>query len=196
MKMDSDLDPLQLARQVRGLAAGNVQFKTVPTLGNATRGGQSVVLLDEAKLPSFFAGLRAGPAPAKAPVKLVPRDQVSVTVFNGSGRSGLAGTTATALRNAGYTVAGTGNADRRDYTRTEIRYQSDREAQARTLAAVIPGATLVQRDGLGASVQLVLGSDFAGVRSASSPAATRAPSAAGAAGTSAGRTAADTGCIN
>jgi LCP family protein required for cell wall assembly len=197
LKMDSGLDPLQLARQVRGLAAGNVEFKTVPTLGTANRDGQSVILLDEAKLPAFFASLRSAPAQAKAPVKLVPRNQVSVAVFNGSARARLAGTTATALKNAGYTVASTGNADRRDYTRTEIRYQADQEAQARTLAAVIPGATLVQRDGIGSNVQLVLGSDFAGVSSTSSS-STRAAAtpAAGGGDKSAGRTAADTGCIN
>ncbi len=54
MRMDDDLDPLQLARQVRGLAAGNVEFKTIPTTGTGFRDGQSVVLLDEAKLPGLL----------------------------------------------------------------------------------------------------------------------------------------------
>ena len=72
MRMDDDLDPLQLARQVRGLAAGNVEFKTIPTTGTGFRDGQSVVLLDEAKLPDFFRTV-ADPPPAKAPVKLVPQ---------------------------------------------------------------------------------------------------------------------------
>ncbi|HZB49909.1 MAG TPA: LCP family protein, partial [Mycobacteriales bacterium] len=165
MRMDEDLDPLQLARQVRGLAAGNVEFKTVPTAGTGTRDGQSVVLLDEAKLPDFFRTV-AEPPPARAAVKLVPRDQVTVDVFNGTGRAGLAGTTATALRTAGFTVGGAGNADRRDYARTEIRYDPSREAQARTLAAAVSGATLVERDGIGDSVHLVLGSGFAGVKGA------------------------------
>ncbi len=57
LRMDAELDPLQLARQVRGLAAGNVEFKTIPTAGSASRDGQSVVLLDEEKLPGFFRSI-------------------------------------------------------------------------------------------------------------------------------------------
>ncbi len=91
---------------------------------------------------------------------------MTVDVFNGTGRAGLAGTTATALRTAGFGVGSTGNADRRDYARTEIRYDPSREAQARTLAAAVAGAALVERAGIGDSVQLVLGSGFAGVKGA------------------------------
>ena len=194
LRMDAELDPLQLARQVRGLAAGNVEFKTIPTAGSASRDGQSVVLLDEEKLPGFFRSI-SNPPPPKAPVKLVARDQVTVDVFNGTGRSGLAGTTADRLRSAGFGVGGTGNADRRDYSRTEIRYDPSREAQARTLAAAVPGAVLVERSGIGESVQLVVGAGFGGVGSAGSGGA--APAAAPAAADQAPvRTAADTGCIN
>ena len=92
-------------------------------------------------------------------------------------------------------MGGTGNADRRDYTRTEIRYDPSREAQARTLAAAVPGAVLVERSGIGESVQLVVGAGFGGVGSAGSGGA--APAAAPAAADQAPvRTAADTGCIN
>ncbi|MFL6131113.1 MAG: LCP family protein, partial [Mycobacteriales bacterium] len=200
MRMDDDLDPLQLARQVRGLAAGNVEFKTIPTAGIATRDGQSVVLLDEAKLPAFFRSV-ADPPKAKAPVELVPRDQVTVDVFNGTGRAGLAGSTVAALRAAGFGVGSAGNADRRDYPRTEIRYDPAREAQARTLAAAVSGATLVERSGIGDRVQLVIGSGFAGVKGSGSAggSAGAAPAAAeGSAGSDSSptRTAADAGCIN
>jgi LCP family protein required for cell wall assembly len=200
LRMDAGLDPLQLARQVRGLAAGNVEFKTVPNLGSASRGGQSVVLLDEDKLPAFFSSI-ANPAPKKAPAKTVPRDQVTVDVYNGSGRSGLASSTAAALREAGFGTGSTGNADRRDYSRTEIRYAADREGQARTLAAAVPGAVLVQREGLGPSVQLVLGSSFRGVGTAASAgsgsgSSEAAPSTPANGDTAPARTAADAGCIN
>ena len=60
---------------------------------------------------------------------------------------------------------------------------------------MIPGATLVARDGLGPNLQLVLGSDFAGVKSASG-ATKAAASAAPPSDSPAGRTAADAGCIN
>jgi LCP family protein required for cell wall assembly len=198
LRMDADLDPLQLARQVRGLAAGNVEFKTVPNLGTATRGGASVVLLDEDKLPAFFRSI-ANPAPAKAPAKAAPRDQVTVDVFNGSGRQGVAASAATELRDAGFQVGTTGNADRRDYPRSEIRYAPGKEAQARAVLAVVQGASLVERDGLGESVQLVIGAGFSGVGSGGSGTSAgsgSAPPAGGAADRAPTRTAADAGCIN
>ena len=194
LRMDADLDPLQLAGQIRGLAAGNVEFRTIPTEGNGTRDGQSVVLVDESALPAFFASV-IDPPEAKAPVKPAARSEVTIDVFNGSGRGGLAGTTATALRKAGFAIGGTANADRRDYTKTEIRYGPRSEAKARAVLAVIPGGRLVQRDDVGDGVQLVLGSDFTGLKG-STPAASRAPAAPAAPASGDARTAADAGCIN
>ena len=194
MRMDKDLDPLQLAGRLRGLAAGNVTFTTIPTQGLGTRDGQSVVLVDEAAVPEFFTTVVNPPNP-KAAAKPAPRGEVTVSVYNGTGRAGLATTTATALTRAGFAVGGTGNADRRDYARSEIRYGPDGEAKARAVLAVVPGARLVQRDDAGDGVQLVLGSEFTAVGAAAStaPAAAPKPSAAG---TGDSRTADDAGCIN
>ena len=195
LRMDADLDPLQLAQQVRGLAAGNVEFRTIPTDGLGTRDGQSVVLVDEAALPAFFASVIDPPKPKPA-VKPAARGDTTISVFNGSGRSGLAGTTATALTKAGFTVSATANADRRDYTKTEIRYEPAAENQARAVLAVLPSAKLVPRDGVGAGVQLVLGSDYTGLKG-SAPAGGAATSAAPAPAPSGdARTADDTSCIN
>lgn len=198
LKMDSGLDPLQLARQVRGLVGGNIQFKTVPNKGSANVDGKSVVLLDTAALPAFFTSVIGNSGGSKAaPVKTVPRGQVSVQVFNGSGRKGLATLTATQLRSAGFTVTSTGNADRNTYQQTEIRYAASNLAQANTLAAAIPGAQLREQASAN-GVQLVLGADFAGVRSttaaASSTTASKPPSTGSA--NAPARSAADIGCIN
>jgi LCP family protein required for cell wall assembly len=58
---DEDLSTFDLARlglRLRGAAGGGLQFQTVPIANpNARVGGASVVLLDEAALPGFFAGL-------------------------------------------------------------------------------------------------------------------------------------------
>ena len=116
-----------------------------------------------------------------------------MTVYNGSGRSGLAAQAASGLTKAGFKVGGTGNADRQDYSRTEIRYGAGGEAGARAVLAVVPSATLVQRDGV-SGVQLVLGSDFSSIGAGTPskpPAASGSPKA-----TADARTAADTGCIN
>jgi LCP family protein required for cell wall assembly len=191
IRMDADLDPIQLAGQLRGLAAGNVTFTTIPTEGNGVRNGQDVVLVDDSAIPRFFDSVVHPPKP-KAAVPPAPRGDVTVTVFNGSGRSGLAAQAASGLTKAGFKVGSTGNADRQDYSRTEIRYGAGGEAGARAVLAVIPSATLVQRDGV-SGVQLVLGSDFTSVGATASkrPAASSSPKAP-----ADSRTAADIGCIN
>ena len=51
----------------------------------------------------------------------IMRSSLSVSVQNGSGVSGAAGKMATALRELGYTVASTGNADTFDYEDVTIR---------------------------------------------------------------------------
>jgi LCP family protein required for cell wall assembly len=205
VRMDRGLEPLQLARQVQGLVAGNIDFRTVPNKGSAQVAGRDVVLLDKNALPAFFRSVTGGSAQrgaAAAAARTVPRSQVSVTVLNGAGRRGLANQTATALRSAGFTVAGTGNADA-THARTVVTYPPGKEAEARTLAAAVPGADLQEGAGTGESVQLVLGADFAGVRAGSAGAgSTGAGSSDGQAAPASApasppaRTAADAGCIN
>jgi LCP family protein required for cell wall assembly len=194
MRLDAKLDPLQLAGQLRGLAAGNVTFTTIPTQGNGTRDGQSVVLVDEAAIPTFFNSVINPPKP-KAAAKPAARGATTVAVFNGSGRSGLAATAASALQKAGFKASSAGNADSQNYTRTEIRYGANGEAQARAVLAVVPTAKLVQSSGVGSGVQLVLGSDFTKVGGSG---ATKPPAAAATSPAAAGdsRTAADASCIN
>ena len=102
------------------------------------------------------------PPKPKTAAKPAARGDVTVAVFNGSGKSGLAAQAASGLTKAGFKVGATGNADRQDYNRTEIRYGAGGEAGARAVLAVIPSAKLVQRDGV-SGVQLVLGSDFSSI---------------------------------
>jgi LCP family protein required for cell wall assembly len=193
LRMDNSLDPLQLAGQLRGLAAGNVTFTTIPTEGNGRRDGQDVVVVDESAIASFFTSVIDPPKP-KTPVKAAARGATTVAVYNGSGKSGLAATAAAALTKAGFKAGSAGNADSQTYTRTEIRYGADGEAQARAVLAVIPTAKLVQRSSVTSGVQLVLGSDFSslgGSGASKAPAASASPKAPGDS-----RTAADAGCVN
>ena len=120
--------------------------------------GASTIMAWPIEAPALFF---RSPKP-KAAVKPAPRGDVTVTVYNGSGRSGLAAQAASGLTKAGFKVGGTGNADRQDYSRTEIRYGAGGEAGARAVLAVVPSATLVQHDGV-SGVQLVLGSDFSSI---------------------------------
>jgi LCP family protein required for cell wall assembly len=196
---DPGFDPLKLAQQMRELAAGNVDFVTVPNKGSATVGGLSVVLPDEDKMSSFFATLGDGGGKPAGQKSGVSRGDVHVQVLNASGRSGLAARTSQELQDAGFSVGSPGNASAQGST--TIRYASDQAAAARTLAAVVPGATLSEDDSVGDTVQLVLGSDFDGLKSSGSGGGSGGGGGSGtstAAGstTAPDRTAADTGCIN
>jgi hypothetical protein len=197
LTVDQSLDLMRLAEQMQSVSAGSVDFQTIPYIGDDTddAGRYILRLEDEDALHAFFADLSAGPeqeAPVtEAPVTVAPAE-VAVDVYNGSGTSGLAGSAGTALEQAGFSVAGTANADSMDYTVTEIRFAAGDDALATTLAGSIPGAVTKQvEDAVSGTVQLVLGSDFNGVGQPVTPAAP-APVTQG----EDPRTAADTTCIN
>lgn len=193
LTVDAELDLLDLAQQLQNLAAGNVDFSTVPIADpNARVDGVSVVQLeDDSVVREFFAGLSAPPT-EPADTSTLPAGEVSVAIYNGSGVGGIGGQTRDELEQLGFVVNSVGNADRSDYTVTEIRFHPDRAAAARTLAAAILGSVLVENDALGADVELVLGSDFTGVGApAAEPERPAEPADA-----EPPRTAADTACIN
>jgi LCP family protein required for cell wall assembly len=166
LTMDPDLNPLELARQMQNLTAGNLQFLTVPVTGVAKNDrGQDIDVPDDAALPAFWQkvlghGPASGGGTAAGPA--VPRAQVKVTVLNGTGTKGLASQTSRQLQNLGFAAGPTGNASRTG--QTVIRYGGGQEAAARTLAAVVPTAQL-QADQSVSAVTLVLGTDFSGLKS-------------------------------
>ena len=207
LTVDQNLDLVSLGQQMQSVTAGAVNFRTMPIVGDAKdpQGRDILQLPGTSALHQFFAHLSddaaATPAttpsaPAAPSTPTVSPSSVRVQVLNGSGISGLAAKAAAALTSAGYTVVGTGNADSSKYTQTQVRYGSGASAAAATLAAAVPGsATSASSSAPAGTVQLVLGTDWAGLGGAS-------PSASSAGGTAAGadtdppRTAADTSCIN
>jgi hypothetical protein len=184
---------------MQSVTAGGIHFQTIPYVGDdKDDAGRYVLRLeDKDKLHTFFAELSADPkeeeaAPTTAAPETVAPAEVSVSVYNGSGTSGLAASAATALQSAGFPVTGTANADSMDYAHTEIRYATGDEARASALAAVVPGSVTVVKAGVTAgSVELVLGGDFNGVGQAVDTPAPVEPTV----GVDP-RTAADTTCIN
>jgi LCP family protein required for cell wall assembly len=136
---------------------------TLPATG-AYRDGQSVLLLDAAKAAPMLARLRGDAAPTAAIPKIAP-SSVAVVVENGSGVGGAAGRTDTALVGAGFRVAAPAtDADRSDYTVTEVRYAPGAATKARLVLAYLGGAGRIVALGAapssGADVVLVLGRDF------------------------------------
>jgi hypothetical protein len=109
--------------------------------------------------------------------KIAPAD-VKVRVLNGTGTPGAAGDAAAALGQAGFSPAGSGDADKFSYAKTEIRYSPAAQGKAALLARYLGGAgKLVADPGLrGTDLVLVVGNDWKGV--------TPPPAAAGQSGTS------------
>jgi LCP family protein required for cell wall assembly len=179
MYIDDRLNPTDLARQMENLSADNIVGRTIPTDGFGTTGdGQSIVLVNPAEVKTFVKHL-IGPADKKlTDAKTVKPSSVTVDIVNAGGSSGTAARNAAVLRQAGFVVGTAGTAPRPS-TATVIQYSPGMESQAKTVAAYVPGATLLSVAGL-KHVRLVLGADHLDVKPTAQPTAqgsgTSAPS--------------------
>jgi LCP family protein required for cell wall assembly len=117
-----------------------------------------------------------------APVPVSP-SSVSVSVENGAGIEGLAGTAAEDLRGVGFKISGKpGNAADRTAP-TVVYYDSPHKTQAETVQTAIPGSQLARS---GKGVRVVVGSDYNGVRQLTKVAGTKSGDAGPASVTDAG----------
>ena len=109
----------------------------------------------------------SGPPTATQPKPTVPqlsRAKVSVTVLNGSGQSGVAGSVASQLRSAGYRATVGGNAANFAFTATTVSCDPSSLTVARRLAVVLAPAQVHQLASTAAvgHVTLTVGSSFSG----------------------------------
>jgi LCP family protein required for cell wall assembly len=192
-------DLLRLGLQARGLRSGAVRFQTVPVRdADARIGGQSVVLLDEAALPAFFADsppppvATRSPAPPPPPPLTVPATSIAVVVENGTTTPNLGARATDALARVGFRVLAVRDAARRDLPQTQVRYGGGRQDSARTVAAAVPGSALVRDDSLGPrGLVLTVGANFLGARQV----VVRPQQDSGRGSAAVPRTAADDDCI-
>mgnify|MGYP006208616915 CR=1 FL=1 len=93
------------------------------------------------------------------------RDQVTVSVYNASRRSGLAGATSAQLEERGFHVAGTGNAPRGTRVRAVEIWAADARHPAVKLvrSQLNRTARVVEGEDIGAGVVLILGDGFGGL---------------------------------
>jgi LCP family protein required for cell wall assembly len=173
-------DLAKLGGRLHGLDPAKVHFETVPTRQPTPADGGyfadglwqvgnfgAVQILEKQKMDALLAPLKGEEPPSTTspqpgttsqPLTVSPSD-ISVTVENGTHRSGLAGQTAKQLEQQGFVVGPPADADRHDISSTVVRYMPGQEEQAKTLAAAT-GAVLRLDNSVGASLVLVLGSDF------------------------------------
>ncbi len=193
---DPSLNLLDLAKQAQDLRAGNITFATIPTTGDENVDGQDVLGVDPAQVQQEIQQIIGNTADVIAKATAVAPGSFSVDVLNGSGTGGAAQANADLLTGAGYDVGTVGNFDG-GADATQIRFPSSLAAQAKTLAAVVPGTTFVQTSSVD-KVTLVIGANGVGVKDPSAAAATTPTSAAPAetASTAGTRSGSDISCIN
>lgn len=172
-------DLVELGRRFRGFDPNELDLYTLPVEDDTIGGAAVLRLLDTPAQPilDLFRGTDAS---------AVTPDRVRVKVLNGSGVPGQAGAASDALVQAGFTSAGTGEAESFELSRTVVRYPTGQAAAADLVARhLVAGADLEEVEGsVGADVVLVTGTDYAGVRtspvastSSTTEAATEAPTA-------------------
>lgn len=187
-----------------GNVSGDAVARTVlpvAQVGHVPAGGdEAFVLLDgagtrslfeavikDSRVPDGFATENDAPAedggdapPVEAAAvadpgtALVPPAEVTVDVLNGTGTRGLAATVADDLRGGGFAVGDVRNAEG-TVSQSVVRHGPGRVAQARTVAAAVPGAVLQGSDALGDTVELVIGPGFQSVEPVPPPAPAPAP---------------------
>jgi hypothetical protein len=167
--IQTDTDLVSLASQMRNLRPGNIQSATIPTLGTPTItvGGSplSIVEVDTVGLPAFVQGLVGEPEEYTKATAAEPA-ATTVTVLNGSGTTGAAATATANLTARGFQVGTPGSSDTTQ--KTQVQYPAGQEAQAKAVAAVVPGAVAVRSTTV-SGVTLVLGSDGITVTAPAAP---------------------------
>jgi LCP family protein required for cell wall assembly len=155
-------DLTEFAEQMRGLTGGNIEFHTIPTLGNAVIGGADVLKVDQAAVQAEVTRLTSdGDTPAAPSATQVPGAKaVTVELFDGSGAAALAGQTHTMLAGKGFTVA----ADQKLSTRntTVIRYNPADSAALDLVKQALGTSAQAEpdRDVAAGHVRVLLGKDF------------------------------------
>jgi len=142
-----------LAQSVQGVGPDQVVFTSVPVGGTP-----------EATKSLFTAVINGTPLPAEGATgsgPLVDPKSMKIQVVNGSGKGDLPTNTSAALGHLGFQVVSVDKAAT-TIDKTTVRYAPGREAQARTLAAAVPGSKLVEDSSLAGAVQLVTGPEFDG----------------------------------
>ena len=101
-----------LAWDFRGVLTGGIEGQTLPVYGDTVRGA-SVVRADEPEASATIEGFLTG-------IMTIDQGPLRVQVLNGNGVNGAAGDMSDRLADAGYEIAGIGNADERDYSITTV----------------------------------------------------------------------------
>jgi hypothetical protein len=145
-------------------------------MSSSLRSGLTLLVLTGLLLVAALWGWQAvtKPFPSSEPAPLctdvtvltgkqVFRDQVAVSVYNGSDRSGLAGATMELLEDRGFVGADSGNAPVK-VNGVQIWTDQPRNAAVRLVARQFKSAKVVSGEELGRGIVVVVGESFKSLR--------------------------------
>ncbi len=114
----------------------------------------------------------SSPTTSCSTAQLPAVSSITVNVYNGTDRAGLAGITARTLREQGFVVAQVGNDPLSKQVEgvAEIRYGPEGEASAQALALRLTGATMAPDGREGGTVDVAVGKGFTAVGTPPQPA--------------------------
>lgn len=147
VQVDEQLGVLDLARlgwAGRTVAAGELATHTVPVVPRTTSGGAEVLELQQPEAETLFQLFRDGrilTAVGDDEPEL-SREDIQVSVANGAGIAGLAGSVADQLAALGYRIDEVTNAP--PTVVTLVRYPPGQDAAARLVAEDVPGPTALE----------------------------------------------------
>jgi LCP family protein required for cell wall assembly len=158
-----------LARKLHSMSPKNVNLLTVPLSNTAyaTPDG-SAVLWDPVlskRLFNDFTQDKPITNVTRALKLTVPPSDIAVKVLNASSTTGLAARVSQALTGIGFLAGGTGDAPAGSSpTATVVLYGPSRAQSARTVAAAVPGSVKREDASLGNGIELLVGSNYSGVK--------------------------------
>lgn len=206
---DPGLNPLDLADQMRNIAAGSVSFRTIPlaavSQAKISGVGDVVVPAAASDMKQFFidlskegstssSGSSASSSSSSTPPPSVDPASVTVDVYNGTTTTGQGTEASKTLKAAGFGIGAVLAASDTNYTQTTIRYPEDKADQAKAVAALFPGSKLEVATDTAGKIQVIVGTDF--TNSGSGTADTSSSASDTAAVPPPNNTAATTSCIN
>jgi LCP family protein required for cell wall assembly len=177
----SDPELLSIASYYQGIPPAAIVSNQVPYTGDIDLPGYGDSLVPDTSARARLVATMLAPQPVQIPspdalaLAAIPPSTLRVDVENGSGVSGAARRLADVLSHAGFTIGAVGDAERSDYTLTEIHEHSNvtfagarvREALPASLhdAAVVPDSASTASPAAtatpGSDVTVIVGSDFA-----------------------------------
>ncbi len=162
--LSEDWDLLEFANQMRGLTGGNIEFHTIPVVGDARINGAAVLEVDPAQVQAFVDELvphePEGDPRMDAPGKVPGAEAYAVDVYNGTGDAAMGDAVRALLAGQGF--GGESYASTDPLTSTVIYHAQGEQAGGELLRQALGGNLAVQVDPQlpAGTLAVHLGTDF------------------------------------